>query len=69
MADIRDNPVTCYFNPGNAELRPRLVIEFHPDIHPDNIQEISDMIQKAVANKLECMNLTVIEGESHAGNA
>ena len=70
MAKIDDHPVICYFNPGNGEVRPSLIIEFSPEIHPDNIQQVCDVIRKAVANKMECMNLTAIdEEENHAGNA
>ncbi|MGD0216335.1 MAG: hypothetical protein ABSC45_02335 [Desulfobaccales bacterium] len=58
--------VTCRFHSGP---KPSLVIEFSPDIHPANVREISNMVLKAVARKLECMNLTAIEGESYAGRA
>ena len=65
MSILPKDAVTCLFKDGP----PRLVIQFDPGIHPDNIRQISEIVCKAVANKMECMNLTAIEGEGHAGNA
>jgi len=38
-----------------TEDSPKLIFTFSPDIHPDNVLEISKVIEKTIMKKIDCM--------------
>ena len=54
--------VRCFFD--TVEGKPRLIFEFSPIIHMENIREIAMVISDTVRKKLNCMCQTIAESET-----